>query len=75
VIDLQNEKRNLFKKNQEIEELRRNLRASDDRLIEIELKSSDKENDNNELRTRISKLEAELTRLDKEYNKLRYRYS
>lgn len=74
IRDLQNEKRIHAKKCQEYEELKRVLKATEDKIDDLELKLNEKETENCSLKTKITKLEADLSRIDHEYQKMRSKF-
>jgi chromosome segregation ATPase len=74
IRDLQNDKRIHAKKVQEFEELKRVLKATEDKIDDFELKLNEKETENCSLKTKITKLEADLSRIDHEYQKMRNKF-
>ena len=68
------EKMNYLKKNQECEELKKEIKYSDQRANEMENKLDDKEKIISTLQSKIVKLEADMARMDYEYQKLRNKY-
>jgi len=74
IRDLQNEKRNHAKKVQEYEELKRLFKATEGKIDDFELKLNEKETENCSLKTKITKLEADLSRIGHEYQKMRTKF-
>ena len=68
------EKINYLKKSQECEELKKELKYSENRMNELENKLEDKENIVATLQAKLGKFEADMARMDYEYQKLRNKY-
>lgn len=65
---------NYIKKCHEIEEIKKEFKYNELKLNEMENKLSEKDSLNNALQTKLTKLEADLARMDYEYQKLRNKY-
>jgi hypothetical protein len=70
----QMEKMNYLKKSQEHEELKKEFKYSDMKFNELENKLIEKESLVASLQTKLSKYEADMARMDYEYQKLRNKY-
>jgi chromosome segregation ATPase len=68
------DKMNYLKKNQECEELKKEIKYSDQRANEFENKLEDKEQIISTLQSKIVKFESDMARMDYEYQKLRNKY-
>ena len=65
---------NFLKKNQECEELKKEIKYSEQRASEMEIKLDDKEKIISTLQTKLVKFESDMARMDYEYQKLRNKY-